>query len=134
MIGGIVCYLIFSFLWAAYAVRHNIEMFGFSCGKVILAAVFNFVFCPIAILFAIVRGDEKEIRHVSLLERKPTQAEINSACMYMDHSFGLMDEERRKTLSFEACEWLNAWHKVNEDALTRFDTKYKNKNEQIYEK
>jgi len=54
-------------------------------------------------------------RPASLLERTPTQAEINSACLYRNHSFGLMDDDGRKRLAWEAAEWLHAWRKVAED-------------------
>lgn len=54
-------------------------------------------------------------RKTCLLEREPTQGEINSACLYMDHSFGLMDKKQQERLAWEAAEWLYAWHKVEED-------------------
>ncbi len=58
-------------------------------------------------------------RPVGLLERAPTQDEINSACLYMNHAFGLIDEARRKPRRFAAAEWLHAWRKVDEDSRSR---------------
>jgi len=47
---------------------------------------------------------------------KPMQAEIESACLYYDHSYGLMDDDQRKKLEQDAAEWLIAWRKAREDA------------------
>lgn len=51
----------------------------------------------------------------SLFERNPTPGEISSACLYMDHSFGLMLPNDRIRFASEAAEWLYAWRKVQED-------------------
>jgi len=56
-----------------------------------------------------------KVRSDALLERSPTEAEIASACLYYDHSFGLMDAEQRRRLAWEAAEWLHSWRKVQED-------------------
>jgi len=45
----------------------------------------------------------------------PTQVEIASACLYYDHSYGLMDDDQRKKLEQDAAEWFRAWRKVRED-------------------
>ena len=42
---------------------------------------------------------------------QPTDAQIDSACLSYDHSFGLMGEQSRDQLRFEAKEWLHAWRK-----------------------
>ena len=62
------------------------------------------------------RPSNKEIS-TSLL--KPMQAEIESACLYYDHSYGLMGEDQRKQLERDAAEWSSAWRKVHEDADAR---------------
>jgi hypothetical protein len=61
------------------------------------------------------RPSNKEIS-TSLL--KPTQAEIASACLYYDHSYGLMGDDQRKKLEQDAAEWFSAWRKAREDADT----------------
>lgn len=40
---------------------------------------------------------------------EPTDAQINSACMSRRHDFGLLSEEKRASMRFEAREWLRAW-------------------------
>ena len=47
----------------------------------------------------------------------PSAAEIDSACLSMDHSFGLMDVELQNRMRFEAKEWLHAWGKEIQDAV-----------------
>ena len=42
---------------------------------------------------------------------KPTDAQINSACLSFRHDFGLLPEELRHQIRFDAVEWLNAWLK-----------------------
>jgi hypothetical protein len=42
---------------------------------------------------------------------EPTEAQINSACLSYDHSFGLMEGAERQMVRFEAREWLRAWQK-----------------------
>lgn len=42
---------------------------------------------------------------------KPTEAQIASACLSYDHSFGLMDGPERLKLMHQAREWLHAWQK-----------------------
>lgn len=44
--------------------------------------------------------------------REPTESEVNQACMNYNHAFGLMSDEERRALAFEAREWLQAWMKV----------------------
>lgn len=41
----------------------------------------------------------------------PTETQINSACLSYRHDFGLLNEEERKMVRFQAVEWLNAWLK-----------------------
>ena len=41
----------------------------------------------------------------------PTEAQICSACLSYDHSFGLMDGPQRVAMMHEAREWLHAWRK-----------------------
>ena len=50
-----------------------------------------------------------------LLKRPPSGKEIDSACMYMRHDYGLMSLMERDKLRYEATEWLKAWAKVEED-------------------
>ena len=47
----------------------------------------------------------------------PSAAEIDSACLSMDHSFGLMDVELQNHMRFQAKEWLHAWGKEIQDAV-----------------
>ena len=47
----------------------------------------------------------------------PSAAEIDSACLSMNHSFGLMDIELKNRMRFEAKEWLHAWGKEIQDAV-----------------
>jgi len=54
-------------------------------------------------------------RKGKLMEREPTNDEIHSACLYYDHSYGLMDASKREHLQFVAKEWLRSWQKVEED-------------------
>jgi hypothetical protein len=42
---------------------------------------------------------------------EPTPAQLNSACLSYDHSFGLMDGAEREMVLFDAREWLRAWQK-----------------------
>ena len=42
---------------------------------------------------------------------KPTEAQINSACLSYRHDYGLMLEPDRARLRFQALEWLRAWQK-----------------------
>ena len=50
---------------------------------------------------------------ISLLERPPTEAEINDACLSYRHDFGLLPELEKEGLRFDAREWLLAWAKVS---------------------
>ena len=46
---------------------------------------------------------------------EPTTADVYDACMSYRHDFGLMSDEERVKLAFEAKEWLRAWrHAVKE--------------------
>ena len=47
----------------------------------------------------------------------PSAAEIDSACLSMNHSFGLMDVELKNRMRFQAKEWLHAWGKEVQDAV-----------------
>lgn len=40
-----------------------------------------------------------------------TETQINSACMSYRHDFGLLDQEERDRVRWEAKEWLHAWLK-----------------------
>ncbi|MHB8272509.1 hypothetical protein [Bradyrhizobium sp.] len=42
---------------------------------------------------------------------EPTPAQINSACLSFDHSFGLLKGVEREQIIFCAREWLRAWQK-----------------------
>lgn len=42
---------------------------------------------------------------------KPTDAQINSACLSYRHDFGLMTKRNQDDLRFQANEWLIAWQK-----------------------
>ena len=42
---------------------------------------------------------------------KPTDAQINSACLSYRHDFGLMTKRDQDNLRFQANEWLIAWQK-----------------------
>lgn len=42
---------------------------------------------------------------------EPTEAQIASACLSYDHSFGLMDGPERVALMHQAREWFHAWRK-----------------------
>lgn len=48
----------------------------------------------------------------------PTEAQTASACMSYRHDFGLMGEDQRKQLMWEAKEWLRAWQKELEAPTT----------------
>ena len=47
----------------------------------------------------------------------PSKEEIDSACLSMNHGFGLMDIELKNRMRFEAKEWLHAWGKEIQDAV-----------------
>lgn len=47
----------------------------------------------------------------------PTEAQIVSACLSYDHSFGLMDGPQRVALMHQAREWFHAWRSQNILAL-----------------
>jgi len=47
----------------------------------------------------------------SLFIRKPTNAEINDACMSFTHDFGLLGKDGQDNLKYAAKEWLKAWAK-----------------------
>lgn len=42
---------------------------------------------------------------------KPTDEQVASACLSYRHDFGLLPEDERKTVMFQAREWLHAWQK-----------------------
>ena len=42
---------------------------------------------------------------------KPTPKQLESACLSFRHDYGLLDEEERKMVRFQAMEWLTAWQK-----------------------
>lgn len=54
-------YLILAFLWSAFAVRQQIEWYGWTWWRLLLVAVLNFVACPLCMIFAIVRGGGQQI-------------------------------------------------------------------------
>jgi len=41
----------------------------------------------------------------------PTPEQINSACLSFRHDFGLLNDDERAAIRFEAREWLRAWQK-----------------------
>jgi len=43
---------------------------------------------------------------------EPTEAQIDDACMWYRHDFGLFNEEEKKIARFHATEWLLAWRKA----------------------
>jgi hypothetical protein len=43
---------------------------------------------------------------------EPTEEQIDNACMWFRHDFGLFDEEEKKIARFHAKEWLRAWRKA----------------------
>lgn len=45
-----------AFLWACFAVRKQEQLYGGSIEKYILVFILNFVFCPVAMIIAIVKG------------------------------------------------------------------------------
>lgn len=50
-------YIVLAFLWACYSVRKQIMCFGWYCWwRIILVAVCGFVFCPLCMVVAIIRG------------------------------------------------------------------------------
>ena len=49
------------------------------------------------------------------LGRAPSSVEIDDACLSYDHSYGLMDAEKRDRLRHQATEWLRAWGKTLEE-------------------
>lgn len=48
----------------------------------------------------------------------PADAEIDSACMWFRHDFGLLDDAEKDFMRFTAKEWLRAWCKVRDFELT----------------
>ena len=58
---------------------------------------------------------KKCTRRLTLLERIPIKSETESACLYIDHSYGLMSKENKNKLESEANAWIYAWRKVEED-------------------
>ena len=51
----------------------------------------------------------------------PTEAQICSACLSYDHSFGLMDGPQRVAMMHEAREWLHAWRKEDRTVLAELE-------------
>lgn len=49
--------------------------------------------------------------------RVPTDAQVNSACLSYRHDFGLLQDQQREMVRFEAKEWLIAWQKALPAAL-----------------
>jgi hypothetical protein len=43
---------------------------------------------------------------------EPTEAQINDACMWYRHDFGLLQGQEREMVRFQAKEWLRAWGKA----------------------
>ncbi len=48
---------------------------------------------------------------VGLGSANPTLAQVESVCLSFRHDYGLMDDEAKKSLQFQATEWLHAWLK-----------------------
>ena len=46
------------------------------------------------------------------LVKEPTQAQIDDACMWYRHDFGLLSESERDSVRFEARQWFRAWGKA----------------------
>lgn len=44
--------------------------------------------------------------------REPTDAQVNDAYMWYRHDFGLLDDEERERVRFQAREWFRAWGKA----------------------
>lgn len=42
----------------------------------------------------------------------PTQAEIDAACLFYRHDFGLLRDETKETIRWDAKEWYRTWAKV----------------------
>lgn len=42
---------------------------------------------------------------------KPTPAQLESACLSFRHDYGLLSDDERKGVRFEALQWLTAWQK-----------------------
>ncbi len=45
----------------------------------------------------------------------PTDAQLNDACLWFRHDFGLLSEHEKKKVRFEAKEWFSAWQKALAD-------------------
>src|SRR5690606_22494577 len=43
---------------------------------------------------------------------EPTQAQIDDACMWYRHDFGLLDDEEREHMRSQARAWFGAWGKA----------------------
>lgn len=50
-------YMFCAFLWGLYAVRRQVKLHGWSWWRVPLVGMLNAAFCPICMVFAIVRGE-----------------------------------------------------------------------------
>jgi hypothetical protein len=48
--------ILLMFLWACYAIRRQEQLYGGTVGKYTLVFVLNFIFCPVCMLIAIVKG------------------------------------------------------------------------------
>ena len=59
---------------------------------------------------ALATAREDGMREVK--EIKPTQAQIDDACLSYRHDYGLMTPANRALMRFEATEWLLAWGKT----------------------
>ena len=46
-----------------------------------------------------------------MLEWKPSDAQVSSACLSYRHDFWLLEEGERRAVKHEALEWLRAWQK-----------------------
>lgn len=73
-----------------------------------------------SILKALARGEvpvalvEEELERKNVLSEdrcEPTNKQVDSACLSYRHDFGLLTEDERKQVRFEAREWLRAWLK-----------------------
>jgi hypothetical protein len=59
-------------------------------------------------------GEANEAWDTSRSLRGPTDLEIDDACMWYRHDFGLLPDDERMHLRIKAKEWLRAWCKVRD--------------------
>lgn len=54
---------------------------------------------------------ERNAGPTDIVRWEPTDLEVSSACLSFDHGYGLLSQEERASLEFQAREWLHAWRK-----------------------